>query len=55
MASQNPPRSCDDMILFVLEQALREVWAVLKAHDPHAPQNARKLRFQAAALVVAMP
>src|SRR5512140_3625748 len=35
MASQNPPRSYDDMILFALEQALREVWAVLKAHDPH--------------------
>ena len=35
MASQNPPRSSDDMILFALEQALREVWAVLKAHDPH--------------------
>jgi len=28
-------RSSDDMILFALEQALREVWAVLKAHDPH--------------------
>jgi hypothetical protein len=35
MAFQNPPRSSDDMILFALEQALREVWAVLKAHDPH--------------------
>ena len=35
MASQNLPRSSDDMILFALEQALREVWAVLKAHDPH--------------------
>ena len=35
MASQNPPSSGDDMILFALEQALREVWAVLKAHDPH--------------------
>jgi hypothetical protein len=35
MASQRPPRSSDDMILFALEQALREVWAVLKAHDPH--------------------
>jgi hypothetical protein len=35
MASQNPPRSSDDMILFALERALREVWAVLKAHDPH--------------------
>jgi hypothetical protein len=23
------------MLLFALEQALREVWAVLKAHDPH--------------------
>jgi hypothetical protein len=23
------------MILFALEQARREVWAVLKAHDPH--------------------
>ena len=35
MASQHPPTSSDDMILFALEQALREVWAVLKAHDPH--------------------
>jgi hypothetical protein len=35
MASQHPPRSGDDMTLFALEQALREVWAVLKAHDPH--------------------
>jgi hypothetical protein len=35
MTSQNPPRSSDDTILFALEQALREVWAVLKAHDPH--------------------
>jgi hypothetical protein len=35
MASQHPPRSSDDMILFALEQALREVWAVLKAHDTH--------------------
>jgi hypothetical protein len=34
MASQNPPRSSDDMVLFALEQGLREVWAVLKAHDP---------------------
>jgi hypothetical protein len=33
MASQHPPRSSD--ILFALEQALREVWAVLKAHDPN--------------------
>jgi len=23
------------MLLFALEQALREVWAVLKVHDPH--------------------
>ena len=35
MASQLPPRSSDDMLLFALEQALREVLAVLKAHDPH--------------------
>ena len=35
MASQNPPRSSDDMVLFALEQALREVWAVLKAHDTY--------------------
>ena len=35
MAFQHPPRSSDDMILFALEQALREVWAVLKAHDPN--------------------
>ena len=35
MASQHPPRSSRDVILFAFEQALREVWAVLKAHDTH--------------------
>ena len=35
MASQNSPRNSEDMILCALEQALREVWGVLKAHDPH--------------------
>ena len=35
MASQHPPRSYDDMTLLTLEQALRDVWEVLKAHDPH--------------------
>jgi hypothetical protein len=35
MASQNPTRSGEEMVLFALEQALREVWAVLKAHDRH--------------------
>jgi hypothetical protein len=44
MASQNPPRSSDDMILFALEQALREVWAVLKAHDPMGIPLARAAR-----------
>jgi hypothetical protein len=34
MASQHPPRSYDEITLRALEQALREVWQVLKAHDP---------------------
>jgi hypothetical protein len=35
MASQYPPQSYDDNTLQALEQALRDVWQVLKAHDPH--------------------
>ena len=34
MASQHPRKSYDEPTLDVLEQALREVWAVLKAHEP---------------------
>jgi hypothetical protein len=35
MASQYQPQSYDDNTLQALEQALRDVWQVLKAHDPH--------------------
>lgn len=34
MVSQQPPKSHDEATLDVLEQALRDVWQVLKAHDP---------------------
>jgi hypothetical protein len=33
MASQNPPESYDEATLLALEQALRDVWQVLEAHD----------------------
>jgi hypothetical protein len=36
MASLSPPRSGEEMVLFAVEQPLEEVWAVLKAHDPHS-------------------
>jgi hypothetical protein len=35
MASQRPPRSFDESTLQALENALRDVWQVLKAHDPY--------------------
>jgi hypothetical protein len=35
MASESPPSSYDDEMLFALEDALRQVWEVLKAHDPY--------------------
>lgn len=35
MASRNPSRYYDDAMLQALEQALRDVWQVLKAHDPY--------------------
>jgi len=34
MASRQPPRRYDETTLLALEQALRDVWQVLKAHDP---------------------
>jgi hypothetical protein len=34
MASRHPPKSYDETTLQALEQALRDVWQVLKAHDP---------------------
>jgi len=34
MASRQPPRSYDETTLQALEQALRDVWQVLKAHEP---------------------
>jgi hypothetical protein len=35
MASRYAPRSYNDAMLNALEQALRDVFEVLKAHDPH--------------------
>ena len=35
MASRNTPRYYDDAMLSALEQALRDVCQVLKAHDPY--------------------
>ena len=35
MASQHPQRSYVEKTLDALEQALRDVWQVLKAHDLH--------------------
>ena len=34
MASRQPRKSYDEMTLQALEQALKDVWQVLKAHDP---------------------
>ena len=34
MGSQQPPRSYDETTLQAMEQALNDVWQVLKAHDP---------------------
>ncbi len=34
MASQQPPKGHDETTLAALEQALRDVCQVLKAHDP---------------------
>lgn len=39
MASRNPPEYYDDETLAALEQALRDVWQVLKAHDPYPNWN----------------
>jgi hypothetical protein len=34
MASQRPSQSYDEKTVVALEQALRDVWQVLKAHHP---------------------
>ena len=34
MASRPPPKSHDETTLIALEQALEDVWQILKAHDP---------------------
>ena len=39
MASRSA-RSYDDAMLFVLEEALRDVWQVLIAHDPYLTREA---------------
>ena len=33
MASQHPARGYDEITLLALEQALKDVWQVLRAHD----------------------
>ena len=34
MASQQPPKNHEETTLLALEQALKDVWQALKAHDP---------------------
>jgi hypothetical protein len=34
MASRNPPGYYDEATLLALDQALKDIWAVLKSHDP---------------------
>ena len=34
MASQQAPKSHDETTLIALEQALKDVWQALEAHDP---------------------
>ena len=36
----NPSRRYSDATLFALEQAMRDVWEVLKAHSPSSDWNA---------------
>jgi hypothetical protein len=55
MASHNPARFYDDETLSALEQVLRDVWQVLKAHNPYPnwnndPELRQKLAFQLMAL-----
>jgi hypothetical protein len=51
MASRNPPRSYDDATLDALEEALKDVWQVLKAHDLYPlagrPRNEKSLGREA--------
>jgi hypothetical protein len=54
MASQHPP-SYDDMRLHALEHALRDVWMVLKAHDPCGDwDNNSELKRQVARTLMAL-
>jgi hypothetical protein len=51
MGSQYPPSFYDDETLAVLEQALRDVWRVLKAREPYPnwennPDLTRHLAFK---------
>ncbi len=45
MASQRPSRNFDETTLQALEHALRDVWQVLKAHDPYHNWD-KDLEFQ---------
>jgi hypothetical protein len=54
MAFHYPP-SYDDMTLHALEQALRDVWQVLKAHDPCGDwHNNSELKRQVARTLMAL-
>jgi hypothetical protein len=54
MASQHPPRY-DDMTLHALEQAFRDVWMVLKAHDPFGDSDDNsELKRQVARTLMAL-
>jgi hypothetical protein len=54
MASQHPP-TYDDITAHALEQALRDVWEVLKAHDPHHdPDKDRALQMAIADALMAL-
>jgi hypothetical protein len=35
LASKDPPRNYDEKTLLALEKALKDVWEVLKAHNPY--------------------
>ena len=55
MVSQHLPRSYDEITLHALEEALRDVWMVLKAHDPDgAWDHKRELKRQVARTLMAL-
>jgi hypothetical protein len=55
MASQHRPRNYNDKTLDALELALRDVWMVLKAHDPYGDwDNNLELKRQLARTLMAL-